>query len=56
MSDSVAFETEFLRAFKRVVGVLAAEDTVKAESFVGAILLEVPELFAVATFYRRVVS
>ena len=54
MADLVAFEAELGIALERVVGVLAAEDAVRAAASVGALARHVAELFAVATFDSRV--
>ncbi len=51
----IAFEAQLGIAIKRVMGILAAENAIRATPLIGTLLRHVTELLAITALYRRVV-
>ena len=54
MSNHITLKAKFLGAFKAIVRVFPAQNTIQTLSFIRAIALHVSELLAIATFNRGI--
>lgn len=50
MAHTITFKTQFFGTFKWIVAIFTTEDAIETNALIGTILLEVTELFTVATF------